>query len=163
MEAFRMKALVVYDSYFGNTEKIALAVRKALQSTITVDLVKIDQAHQSMLAGIDLFIIASPTRAFSPTPAIKSFLKNIPANGLNGIKVAAFDTRISMGDNVPGFLRTMAKLFGYADKPMHDLLLKKGGQATVPSQGFFVKDSEGPLQDGELERAEAWAKEVAAS
>ena len=156
-----MKALIVYDSYFGNTEKIAQAVTKAMQPAISVDLVKIDQAQHSMLEGVDFFIIASPTRAFNPTPAVKSFLKKIPANGLSGIRVAAFDTRIRMGDNVPGFLQVMVKMFGYADKPMHDLLLKKGGQAIVPSQGFFVKDSEGPLQDGELERAEAWAKEIA--
>jgi len=158
-----MKALVVYDSYFGNTEKTAQAIGAALGTKKNVTVVKVDQAESAMLEGVDILIVGSPTRAFSPTPAIKSFLKKIPANGLSGIKVAAFDTRIRIGDNVPGFLRVMARWFGYADQPMQTLLRKKNGQETVAPQGFFVKDSEGPLEDGELERAAAWAKEVAAS
>jgi len=155
-----MKAVVVYDSYFGNTEKIAQAVGKALGTAKTVSVVKADQANQDMLEGIDVLVAGSPTRAFSPTPAVKSFIKKIPAKGLSGVKVAAFDTRLPMDENVPGFLKFMVNLFGYADKPLHDLMVKKGGQAPVQSQGFFVKESEGPLLDGELERAAAWAKEI---
>jgi len=158
-----MKSLVIYDSYFGNTEKIAQAVGKALGSAKSVTVIKVGQAQHDMLQEVDIFIIGSPTRGFNPTPAVKSFLKKIPANGLSGLKVAAFDTRIPMGENVPGFLRFMVKLFGYADKPLHDLLLMKGGHAAVPSEGFFVKDSEGPLVDGELERASEWGKQIVSS
>jgi flavodoxin len=155
-----MKALVVYDSYFGNTEKIAHAIGKALGPAKSVSVTKVDQAQQDQLQGVDILVVGSPTRGFNPTPATKSFLKKIHANGLSGVKVAAFDTRIPMGDNVPGFLRFMVKLFGYADKPLHNLLLKKGGQETVASEGFFVKDSEGPLLEGEEDRAAAWAKQI---
>ena len=157
-----MKAVVLYDSYFGNTEKIAQAIGKALGTAKTVSVVKVDQAKREMLDGIDVFIAGSPTRAFSPTPTVKSFLKKIPANGLNGVKVAAFDTRLPMDENVPGFLKFMVKMFGYADKPLQDLMVKKGGRVSVQSQGFFVKESEGPLQDGELERAVDWAKAITA-
>lgn len=155
-----MKTLIIYDSFFGNTEKIAVSIGKALGTAKTVTTIKVDKFKDSMLEGIDYLIIGSPTRGFSPTPSIKSFLKKIPTTGLSGIKVAAFDTRIPMGDNVPGFLRFMVKIFGYADKPILDLMLKKGGQETVPSEGFFVKDSEGPLADGELDRAAGWAKKI---
>ena len=159
-----MNTLVLYDSYFGNTEKTALAIAKALGTAKnTAVAVKIDQVKADMLTGLDVLIVGSPTRAFSPTPAVKSFLKKIPSKGLDGIKVAAFDTRLPIGENVSGFLRSMVKLFGYADKPLHDLLIKKGGQETVPPQGFFVKDSEGPLLDGELERAAEWAKQIKAA
>ena len=157
-----MKAVVLYDSYFGNTEKIAQAIWKALGTAKTVSVVKVDQAKREMLDGIDVFIAGSPTRAFSPTPAVKSFLKKIPANGLSDVKVAAFDTRLPMDENVPGFLKFMVKMFGYADKPLQDLMVKKGGRVSVQSQGFFVKESEGPLQDGELERAADWAKAITA-
>ncbi len=77
-----------------------------------------------------------------------------------GVKVAAFDTRIAMTDKLPGFVRFMMKLFGYADKPILDGLKKKGGQETIPSEGFFVLDSEGPLEKGELERAVVWVKQI---
>jgi hypothetical protein len=50
------------------------------------------------------------------------------------------------------------KLFGYAAKPIAYKLEKKGGSLVIPPEGFLVKASEGPLKDGELERAADWAK-----
>ena len=155
-----MESLIVYDSFFGNTEKIALAIGKAFGSAKAVTTCKVSEVKPDMLAGLDYLIVGSPTRAFSPSPATRSFLKGIPSKRLAGVKVAAFDTRIAMTDKVPGFLRFMANLFGYADKPILDGLKKKGGQETVPSEGFFVLDSEGPLEKGELERAAAWVKQI---
>ena len=55
-------------------------------------------------------------------------------------------------------LNILVKLFGYAAKPIADKLEKKGGVPIIPPEGFFVKDSEGPLKDGELERVADWAK-----
>jgi len=153
-----MKALIVYDSFFGNTEKIALAIGKAFGNAKEVTICKAVDVKPNMLDGLDYLIVGSPTRAFSPSPATKSFLKGIPSKQLAGVKVTAFDTRIAMTDKVPGFLRFMAKLFGYADKPILDGLKKKGGQEIIASEGFFVQDSEGPLEKGELERAVAWVK-----
>ena len=54
----------------------------------------------------------------------------------------------------------MAKRMGYADAVIAKLLVKKGGQLLEPTQGFFVEESEGPLEDGELERAAEWAKKL---
>ena len=155
-----MKVLIVYDSFFGNTEKIALAIGKTFGNAKEVTICKAVDIKPNMLDGLDYLIVGSPTRAFSPSPATKSFLRGIPSKQLVGVKVAAFDTRIAMTDKVPGFLRFMAKLFGYADKPILDGLKKKGGQETVPSEGFFVLDSEGPLEKGELERALVWVKQI---
>jgi hypothetical protein len=86
------------------------------------------------------------------------FLNKIPLNGLKGIKVAAFDTRISTVDVNSRFLNVLVKLFGYAAKPIAYKLEKKGGSLVIPPEGFLVKASEGPLKDGELERAADWAK-----
>ncbi len=155
-----MKALIVYDSFFGNTEKIALAIGKAFGNEKEVTICKAVDVKPNMLDGLDYLIVGSPTRAFSPSPAIKSFLKSIPSKQLVGVKVAAFDTRIAMTDKLPGFLRFLVKLFGYADKPILEGLKKKGGQDTIPSEGFFVLDSEGPLENGELERAVVWVKQI---
>ena len=54
-------------------------------------------------------------------------------------------------------------IFGYAAKPIADRLEKKGGQLAVPPEGFYVTDTEGPLVEGELERAAEWARKIAAS
>jgi flavodoxin len=155
-----MKALIIYDSFFGNTEKIALAIGKAFGNAKEVTICKAVDVKPNMLDGLNYLIVGSPTRAFSPSPATKSFLKSIPSKQLAGVKVAAFDTRIAVTDKLPGIVRFMMKLFGYADKPILDGLKKKGGQKTVPPEGFFVLDSEGPLEKGELERAVVWVKQI---
>jgi len=55
------------------------------------------------------------------------------------------------------------RLFGYAAKPIAEKLKGKGGKPTIPPEGFFVKGMEGPLEEGEIERATSWAKEIVKS
>lgn len=153
-----MKALIVYDSVFGNTEKIANAIGDSLGIKENAEVLKISDIKLEKLQEIDLLIIGSPTRAFKPTKAIVDFLIKIPINGLKGVNVAAFDTRVNTDDVTSRMLNGLVKIFGYAAKPIADKLQKKGGNLIVPPEGFYVKDSEGPLKDGELERAADWAK-----
>ncbi len=89
-----MKVLVIFDSVFGNTEKIAQAIGEAFGSKNEVSVVRVGKVSIEQLKGLDLLLVGSPTRGFRPTEAIAAFLKNIPANALNGVKAAAFDTRI---------------------------------------------------------------------
>ncbi|HOH89137.1 MAG TPA: flavodoxin family protein [Bacillota bacterium] len=155
-----MKALIVYDSVFGNTEKIAKAIGDSLADLQSTEVVKVSEAKLEQLQGTDLLIVGSPTRAFKPTKAIVDFLIQIPSNGLKGIDVAAFDTRVNTEDVNSRILNGFVKIFGYAAKPIADKLQKKGGNLVIPPEGFFVKDNEGPLKEGELERAAKWAKQV---
>ncbi len=155
-----MKAMIVYDSIFGNTERIALALGTSLGSGDSVRVCRVQEVTPAHLAGIDLLVVGSPTRAFKPTKAIRTFLNSIPANGLAGVGVAAFDTRVSTADTNSGVLNAMVKLFGYAAEPMAKKLGGKGGILKGQPRGFFVKGSEGPLKDGELERAAEWVKSL---
>lgn len=59
-----------------------------------------------------------------------------------------------------GVLTLFAKLFGYAAAPMAAQLVKKGGTPATMPAGYFVNGREGPLKDGELERAAAWARQI---
>jgi flavodoxin len=159
-----MKAMVVYDSVFGNTEKIAQAIGHALGSPEDVEIVQVGNAKPEQLAGLTLLIVGSPTRKFSPTAATTSFLKSIPKNGLKGVKVAAFDTRFTVSAiEKVRILAFFVKMFGYAAKPIADRLEKKGAGLAVPPEGFYVSDTEGPLLEGELERAADWAKQIVAT
>jgi len=162
-----MKALVVYDSFFGNTEQIAQAIGNALGSQEDVEILRVGNVKPEQLTGLKLLIVGSPTQGFRPTPAINNLLGRIPMDGLRGVKVAAFDTRISMNDIDPPIVRFIGrfvvKLFGYAAKPIADRLKKKGGELTIPPEGFYVKGTEGPLKEGELERATDWAKQIMAT
>jgi len=151
-----MKILVVYDSYFGNTEKVAQAIGEALGDDVAVK--RPGEVQNGELSGLDLLIVGAPTRGFRPSDGIKDFLKKIPSGELKGVKVAAFDTRIAREDAKNPVLRFMIGVFGYAAKPIGDNLAKKGGEPVGEPAGFAVLDTEGPLKDGELERAASWAK-----
>ena len=158
-----MKALIIYDSFFGNTEQIAQAISNALGSQEDLEILRVSNVKPEQLTGLKLLIVGSPTRAFRPTPAINRLLGSIPKHGLKGVKVAAFDTRISMNDIDSRILPPLVKVFGYAAKPIADRLKKKGGELAMPPEGFFVKGTEGPLKEGELERAADWTKQIVAA
>jgi flavodoxin I len=153
-----MNVLVIYDSVFGNTEKIAQAVGAAFGENVQV--VNVQQAASVDLTTVDLLLVGSPTRAFKPTEGIVSYLKELPADQVKGLKAAAFDTRIPLESISNKFLRGMVKMGGYADKTIIKLLAKKGANI-VANAGFMVLESEGPLADGELERAAEWARSIA--
>lgn len=149
--------LVIFDSVFGNTAKIAKAIGEALGDA---PVKKISEISKADLENVKILFVGSPTRAFNPTPEVNNFLKGLERSALNGVKAAAFDTRIPLDKAEPGFLRFMIKIFGYADTKIVKQLSKAGATIAIDSEGFAVKDSEGPLADGELERAKAWAKKI---
>ena len=155
-----MKILVAYDSYFGNTEKVARAVADAAASAGEVAFLKVDQVKPGDLEHLDLLFVGSPTRGFAPSEGTRAFLKQFKPGSLSNVKAAVFDTRIPLDDMKPAFLRFMQKLAGYADVKMAASLKSAGAKMILPTEGFAVMDSEGPLKEGELERAAVWAKTV---
>lgn len=151
-----MKVLVVYDSVYGNTEKIARAISDAIGADAS--LVRAGEAHPSDLGAFDLLVVGSPTQGFRPTAPVQSFILGIPGS-LKGKKVAAFDTRIPPG-GIGFIFRAVVKLGGYAAPRIARSLQKKGGNLIARPEGFYVMGMEGPLKDGETERAAAWARAV---
>lgn len=152
-----MKTIILYDSYFGNTEKTASSIKEGLDAHSEVILKRINEASPDMLKGIDLLIIGTPTRAFRPTKAAVNFIKKLPALSLTDIRIASFDTRMDIKEVDSKLLTFMAGLFGYAAEPLQNLMIKKGGRAAGNPEGFYVKGNEGPMTDGELKRASQWA------
>ncbi len=159
-----MKAIVAYDSAYGNTEQIARAIGSALGSEQEVETLRVGDVTPQKLEGISVLVVGSPTQKFSPTAATNGLLKRIPSGGLRGVKVAAFDTRFTEAEiERVKILAFFVRIFGYAAEPIADKLRKKGGELAIPPEGFYVGGTEGPLLDGELERAAAWAKQIAAA
>jgi flavodoxin len=149
-----MNALVVYDSVFGNTEKIAQSIAAAFGAqALPVNQVSIEQ-----LRGLDLLVVGSPTRGFRPTECIAKFINGLPKNHLTGVRVAAFDTRIVLETIDSKALRFLVDKGGYAAGTIAKALEKKGGVLAAPPAGFFVTGEQGPPKDGELDRAAEWAK-----
>lgn len=157
-----MKILVVYDSLYGNTEQIARAIAGAISPPGEVTLSRVGEVSMSQLRGPDLIVVGAPTQGFRPSKPVQGFLEGIPAGHLEGVCVAAFDTRIAEADVGRG-LRLLIKVGGYAAKHIGEALTRKSGRLVVPPEGFLVKDREGPLREGESERAAGWGEEVARS
>lgn len=158
-----MKALIVFDSFFGNTEKIARAVAAGMEAAgmeaAETQVCKAAEVSPQQVSAADLVVVGSPTRAFRPTKPVQELVKTI---AVSGKRVAAFDTRADVKEVNNAFLTFMVKIFGYAAEPIARGLQKRGGSLAAPAEGFFVNGSEGPLKDGELERAVEWGRKLAA-
>ena len=144
-----MKALIVYDSVYGNTEKIAKAIGGAIAGEVKV--LRMDEVDYSELKTLDLLIVGSPTQGGRPTLGIQDFLNKVSEEAIKGINVAAFDTRFST---------KLVGIFGYAAGKIAETLKRKGGTLVLSPEPFFVKGRQGPLKEGELERAAVWAKRL---
>lgn len=147
-----MKTLIVYDSVHGNTEKIAKAIGDAI--TGEVEVLRVGEVNSSELKTFDLLIVGAPTHGGRPTQPIRDWLDKVPVLAFEGTNVAAFDTRIPV---------KWVRIFGYAAPRIAGKLKKKGGTLIGAPEGFFVEGTEGPLTEGELERAAGWAKEIVKS
>jgi flavodoxin I len=147
-----MKTLVVYDSLHGNTEKIAQAIGDAISGEVGV--LRVGEVDVSRLKDFDLLLVGAPTHGGRASPPMREFLDRIQAPALEGINVAAFDTRLTT---------RWVKIFGYAAGRIAKSLKEKGGTLVGSPEAFYVQGSEGPLREGELERAAAWAKKIAES
>jgi len=147
-----MKSLIVYDSAYGNTEKIAKSIGDAIAGDVKV--MRAGEVNPSDMESLDLFIVGSPTYGGRPTPAMRDFLNKISKTAISGINVGAFDTRISA---------RWVRIFGYAAGKIAGRLKRKGGILVLSPEGFFVKGTKGPLKEGENERATSWAKEIVES
>lgn len=158
-----MNALILYDSQFGNTEKIAQAIGLGLGADTKVLSVKETTTNIlnnfNNLDVLNILIVGSPTQGGKATLSVKNLINNIPTDGLKNIKVAAFDTRFLEKDKNFA-LRALMKTVGYAAEKIAKLLESKGGHLALPPEAFFVEDKEGPLKDGELARAAEWAKKI---
>jgi flavodoxin len=159
-----MKCLILFDSQFGNTEKISQAIARGLEQNNEVIMLRVSQASAGQLSGYEMLVAGSPTQGFRATKAISALLKALPRNALSGVRVAAFDTRFTEEKikESAKFLPALVKMFGYAAEPLARQLVEKGGRQIIAPEGFFVGDTEGPLLEGELERAEAWGKSLEA-
>ena len=91
-----MNTLIIYDSRFGNTELIARAMADKLKDHGLVIVVPASEAGSFELNEADLVLIGGPTQSHGVSPAIRTFLENLPHRALHGLGAAAFDTRYHM-------------------------------------------------------------------
>lgn len=145
-----MNTLVVYESQFGNTKKVADAIGKTLEAAGPVRVIAIETFEPSFLVGVDLLLVGGPTQAHGMTRPMVKFLGNLTAKPA-GIAAAAFDTRIKG----PVFL------WGTAARDISAKLRGAGFNLIAPPESFLVNLGKPPeLYEGEIEKAASWASEL---
>jgi sulfite reductase alpha subunit-like flavoprotein len=169
--ASRPQALVVYESMFGNTERIARAVADGLRECgLEVTCTDVRDTQLGSPVRADLLVMGAPTHGFSlsrPRTRADAVRQGAPADhaevGLrewlgqsrpdpsaNALPAAVFDTRVSKARLLPAAARKAAKL-----------ARQHGFHLIGPPGAFTVDDTPGPLNTGETERATRWAEDIA--
>jgi protein involved in ribonucleotide reduction len=169
-----MKAIVVYESMYGNTRHIAQAIAEGLRASIDAEVVPVDAAGAVDVTELQLVVVGAPTHAWSLSrrgtreAAAKQIINNSDrhiaagavASGvrewMRGLQLegrcfsAAFDTRLDR-----------PKLFtGSAVRAIERGLVAAGFAKYGPSQSFRVRGTMGPLAFGEIERARNWGEDI---
>jgi flavodoxin len=142
-----MKTLVIYDSRYGNTKSVAKAIGNAIPGE--VDLRHVEETTASELGDYDLLVVGAPTHGGRASDGVRELLDQVPPPALAGVWVAGFDTRMT---------HPIIRLFGGAASKITRVLEQKGGMLAGPPAAFWVTGGEGPLREGELERAGDWAE-----
>ena len=146
------KALVVYDSVYGHTEKVARALAKGLEDGgVDVDCVRVDAAKFDDLSGYDLLVVGSPVHTWSASKSTKGFLERLKSvEGLSRKKAFAFDTKMSR-----------SRLAGSAGGKIEGKLKSLGLTIVEPHASAVVKGREGPLEEGAEETFKQLGAELA--
>ena len=150
-----MRTVVIYDTKFGNTEKVAGAIARGAGTAGTVQVMDAGAAG-SFAERPDLVLIGGPTQRRGASPALRAFIDAMPAS-IRGVPAGSFDTRY----------RGTKLIMGSAAIETAKRVETTGGRLVAPPESFFIARS-GPmerqgLESGELERAEAWGRTVAAA
>jgi flavodoxin len=148
-----MNALVVYFSKFGNTQMVAEAIAQALESAGSVRVLSLDQLTASDMKDADLIVMGSPTHRMNLPEAVRPVFERLPKRILRSTPVAVFDTSYKMSWWLTHFT---------AAKRLARKLRKLGSRRIVPPETFHVVGREGPLYEGEIERAREWAASILA-
>ena len=163
-----MRALVIYESMFGNTHKVADAVAEGLAATADVTVYEVSEAPRELNDEVDLVVVGGPTHAFSmsrpstrksageqgadPETAAHTGIREwVAAVGApQSLRTATFDTKVAK-PHVPGS----------AAKAASRKLRHRGFAALADPKTFFVTGTQGGLVDGELDRARQWGVHLA--
>ena len=170
-----MRAVVVYESIYGNTRAVAEAIAAGLGDHADVTVLRVADAGADALHGAELLVVGAPTHMHGlPTslsrrmsvqaaqedrhgdvepraaegPGLRAWLSELVGGDL---RAAAFDTRLDRS----------AALTGAAARGIARRLHRRGCRLVAEPESFFVEDSEGPLEDGEVARARAWGASLA--
>lgn len=162
-----MRALVIYESMFGNTAAVAKAIVTGLADGIDVEIFEVSSAPAAVDERFDLIVVGGPTHAFGLSR--ESTRQSAVDQGAPGPKVRTgirdwlqslhLEPDVRLG---AAFATRIPKKWipGSAARSAARVLEQRGVRLLLPAEDFFVEDVAGPLLPRELERAEQWGREL---
>jgi flavodoxin len=147
------KVLVVFDSNYGNTEKLGREIAAGIDESGLAEskVINIDDVESEDLSVFDGALFGSPIHAFRATRGIKGAVKTAAKKGLKAKLVASFDTY-----QAPGHV---GKAAGQIEGELKKRI--KGAKIISPGLSALVLDRKGPLKDDELPKAHEFGKKFA--
>lgn len=166
------RALVIYESMYGNTEQIARAIGDGLAERTTVEVIEVGIAPTALAPDVGMIVVGGPTHAFGMSrpgtreAAAKEVESRLVSSGI-GVRewleelelpaqlpvAAAYDTHVDH----PRVLRHV----GSAAAAITKRLERLGLETVTEPEHFWVAGTQGPLRDGELERARDFGRAIA--
>lgn len=152
-----MNSVVIYDSKFGNTQKIAEAIARGAGSVGSVQVVDTGSGLEALAGMPDLVFVGGPTQRRSMSPGLRQFIEGLTGPAIADLATATFDTRY----------RGSTWLMGSAAAQASNGLFKAGGRPVAKPESFFIARNGAlehqTLEAGEVDRAEAWGRAVSAA
>ena len=136
-----MKAIVVYDTKFGNTEQVAKGIARVLNA----DVVRVTDVDITKLKEYDIFAFGSPTHTWNISSGMKKLFNKLKGESFKGKKAATFDTKYK------------SRFAGSAAKKIQSKLKKLDFEIIMDPMNFIVIGNEGPLAEGEMEKTTAFS------
>lgn len=170
-----MRAVIVYESMYGNTRLVAEAIGEGLRAVHDVVVVPVGEAGREVMADAQLLVVGGPTHAHGMSrprtrqaaaemagkekkpvvleegatgPGVREWLASLE---YPNVFAASFDTRVHMP----------AALTGRASKGIDRELTRHGMHRIAEPESFFVT-KEDTLEAGEEARARRWGQQLAA-
>jgi hypothetical protein len=162
-----VRALVIYESMFGDNQQVAREVAGGLSDVgVVAEAVEVGVAPRAVPSSVDLVVVGSPNHGFSlprtssRADAAKQADRPLVSQGdgvrewlssatlPRGVHTAGYDTR---GSHPKALVR-----MDHASSSIEKGLAKLGGITIAPAEHFRVSEVKGPLEPGELARARGW-------
>lgn len=160
-----MKALVVYESFWGNTAAVARAIAEGIGSE--AQAVPTSEATPELVGTADLLVVGAPVLGFRlPTEQMRNSLRNErggPAPDLSHPSLRSWLAALPHGSGSSAVFETRMKLSpGGATGAIAKELERAGYRSVAKARKFIVTGRYGPLRDGELDLARRWGADLAA-
>jgi len=148
-----VKVIVVYESKYGNTKRVAETIMEGIREVQGAETVlnELKEVDLSNIPEYDVILIGSPNHYGGPTKSVSEFIDKLEKLNLDGRHFAVFDTYLGRG------------FFEKAGKKMEKRINEKvpGLKQIAPRLSIAVQGSKGPIMEGELPKCKEFGKKIA--